>query len=93
LTDRQTILIKEIRERCKSEDEFEFEFHWEHWGHLWSPWFLTINGKSQNFSLNDISSEDLNVLCKLGLLVLIKEYDNKETDEDKNDKKRYRLVV
>ena len=92
MTDRLTILINEIRQKCAIEKQAEFEYHWEYWGYLWYPWFLSINGKPQSFSFNDISYDDLKGLCQEGLIELIKEYSDKEVDEDEDDKKRYRII-
>lgn len=86
------LLISEIRQKCEKANCFEFEYHWEIWGVMWYPWFFEINGKSQSFSFNDISYNDLERLCNERLIELIKEYSDDEKDRDEFDKKRYRLV-
>ncbi|TCI91800.1 hypothetical protein [Tenacibaculum sp. M341] len=91
MSDRLNTLYAEIIEKCNQLNCFEFEFYWEMWGVLWCPWCLEINGKSQSFSFNDVSYEDLDALIKNGLIVLIKEYTQEEMD-DEFDRKRYRVL-
>ncbi|GAA4272977.1 hypothetical protein U6A24_06845 [Aquimarina gracilis] len=92
MTERLNVLISEIREKCNNANCFEFDYHWEYYGLMWYPWFLTINGSSESFSFNDISNEDLKELCNEGLIELITEYSDNEKPEDEFDKKRYRLI-
>ena len=89
---RLQTLITEIREKCNNVNCFEFDYHWEYYGLMWYPWFLTINGKSETFTFNDISYKDLKELCNAGVIELIKEYLDDEKPEDEFDKKRYRLI-
>ena len=92
MDDRLNQIILEIKQKCEDANCFEFEYYWEIWGVMWYPWFLEINGKSQSFSFNDISSDDLETLCSEGLIELIEEYSDDEKSESEFDKKRYRLI-
>lgn len=90
MNDRLKIIYSEILEKCNNSNCFEFEYYWEILGVMWYPWTLEINGKSESFSLNDISYKDLEGLCDNGFLELIKEYTKEEMD-DEFDRKRYRI--
>ncbi|MCK8521920.1 hypothetical protein M0D21_10100 [Aquimarina sp. D1M17] len=68
MNDRLYKILQEIKQKCFEANCFEFEYHWEIWGVLWYPWFLEINGKSISFSVNDISSKDLENLCSEGYI-------------------------
>lgn len=92
MNERLHTLISEIREKCHKTHCFEFDYHWEDYGLNWHPWFLTISGRSESFSFNDISYEDLKELCDERLIELIKEYSEDEISEGEFDKKRYRLM-
>lgn len=90
MNNRLKILHSEILKKCVNYECYEFEFYWEIWGLMWYPWTLEINGKSESFSINDISYDDLEKLCDLGLIELIKVY-SKEEMNDEFDRKRYRI--
>ena len=91
LNDRLNTIITELNQKCNDANTDEFEYYWEYFGYLWHPWTIEINGKWQTFSLNDISSEDLEELCSLNYLDLVKDYSDEEM-EDEFDRKRYRLT-
>ncbi|HAS44517.1 MAG TPA: hypothetical protein DCS93_28825 [Microscillaceae bacterium] len=87
MNERLNALISEITAKCNRANCFEFDYHWEYYGLMWYPWFLTINGNSESFSFNDLSYEDLEKLCDEGFIELIKEYSDNEKSEDEFDKK------
>lgn len=91
MENRIKLLHSEILEKCENLDSYEFEYYWEIWGVMWHPWFIEIKGKTQDFSLNDISFNDLNKLCDYGLIELIKEYSKDEMTDD-FDRKKYRIL-
>ncbi|WP_298540903.1 hypothetical protein [uncultured Aquimarina sp.] len=91
MNDRLKILFSELLEKCNNANYFEFEYYWEIWGVMWYPWTLEIKGKSESFSLYDISYKDLENLCNNGQIELIKEYSIEEM-EDEFDRKRYRIL-
>ncbi len=92
MDERLTLFYSELLAKCKSANCYEFEFYWESWGILWDPWFLEIDGKSQVFSMNDVSFNDLEKLINLDLIELIKKYRKAEM-KDEFDRKRYRLKI
>lgn len=91
MTSRLKTIIDELQEKCRKHNCFEFEYHWEMWGVLWYPWYIHINGKSESFSFNDISQDDLKELTKQGFIELLEEYPY-NPDLDYFDRKRYRVI-
>ncbi len=92
MKERIDILWKELVVQCQKAECFEFEYHWEMWGAMWYPWFLTIKGKPTSFTANDIGSDDFEYLINLGFIELIKKYDPEEVNEDEYDKEKYRVI-
>lgn len=87
---RIEIIYAEISKKCKHTNCIEFEYYWEIWGGMWHPWFIEINGKSENFTFNDISQNDLDDLVQMGFIELTKVYSKQEM-YDEFDRKRYKL--
>ncbi len=55
---------------------------------MWYTWFLTVKGKSREFSYKDIGYDDLKYMEENNLIELIEKY---EDTENEFDKKRYRI--
>jgi hypothetical protein len=91
LEERLNLFWFELKKQAIELNSNEFEFYWEIWGVMWMPWFLEINGKSLNFTANDISNEDLELLIKMEFIEVIKVYESSEL-KDEFDRKRYRLL-
>jgi len=90
MDERLTLFLTELRQQCQELNCFEFEFYWEMWGVLWTPWFLEVNNTSLSFTTNAISDEDLDCLIQNGAIELIKVYSQDEMS-DEFDRKRYRV--
>lgn len=88
---RNEIIYTEVLEKCRLENVNEFEYYWEIWGIMWYPWTIEINKKQQNFTLNDISADDLKELVQLKKIELIKIFDESEM-KDELDRKRYKII-
>ena len=90
MSKRTDIIFTEIKSKLIQLNCSEFEYYWEIWGVMWHPWFIEINGKSENFSFNDLTQEDLNQLVKENKIETIKVY-SKDEMTDEFDRKRYRI--
>ncbi len=90
MSKRTDIIFSEIKSKLVELNCNEFEYYWEIWGVMWYPWFIEINGKSENFSFNDLTQEDLNQLVKENKIENIKVY-SKDEMTDEFDRKRYRI--
>lgn len=91
LTERINLLWLELEKQCTELNSYEFEYFWEMWGVMWMPWFIMIDRNSLNFSANDISSDDLEILVKQGKLEIIKIYETHEM-QDEFERIRYRII-
>ncbi|MBW1656486.1 hypothetical protein [Flavobacterium quisquiliarum] len=91
LTNRINLLWFELEKQCAEFNSNEFEYSWEMWGVMWMPWFIMIDHKLLNFSANDISSNDLEILVKQGKIEVIKIYETHERKEE-FEKIRYRII-
>jgi len=91
LDERLNVFWLELNQQATELNSSEFEYSWEYWGYLWYPWFIEIDGKSLNFTANDISSEDLEMLTEKKFIEVIKVYEAFEM-KDEFDRKRYRIL-
>lgn len=90
IDDRLNRIWSELLKHCKTHNQFEFIFKIEDWGHLWMPWFIYIDDQSLNFSVNDISSEDLRYFEDNGYIELIEEIE--PIDKMDVSIKKYKIV-
>ena len=90
LTERINLLWLELEKQCAELNSDEFEYFYEIWGVMWMTWFIMIDRNFLNFSANDISSDDLEILVKQGKLEIIKIYETHEM-KDEFDRVRYRI--
>ncbi len=90
MSERIDMIFAEIRSKCEESNCFEFEYYWEMWGLMWTPWFIEISEKTQNFSFNDLTQADLEELLKEEKIEVIKIY-SKDEMTDEFDRKRYRI--
>lgn len=91
LTERINLFWFELEKQCSELNTYEFEFYWEIWGVWWMPWFIEVDKKSLNFSANDISNNDLNILVEKGKIEIVKIYEKSEM-QDEFDRIRYRII-
>jgi hypothetical protein len=91
MTDRINLFWFELEKQCAELNSNEFEYYWEIWGLMWTPWFIEVNQSSLNFSVNDVSSDDLDYLIKEGKIEIIKIYERHEMT-DEFDRVRYRII-
>ena len=91
MTERLNLIWFELEKQCAELNSDEFEYFWEMWGVMWMPWFIMIDRNSLNFSANDISSEDLEILVKEGKIEKIKIYEKHEM-HDEFGRVRYRII-
>jgi len=91
LTERINLLWLELEKQCAALNSSEFEYSWEMWGVMWTPFFIMVDDKSLSFSATDIQSDDLDILVKQGKLEIIKIYEAHEMKEE-FEKIRYRIV-
>lgn len=90
MSKRTDIIFSEIHSKLEESNCFEFEYYWEIWDVMWHPWFIEINGKSEKFSFNDLTQQDLGELAKEDKIEIIKVY-SKDEMTDEFDRKRYRI--
>ncbi len=90
MSKRTDKIFSEIYSKLVQLDCYEFEYYWEMWGLMWYPWFIEINGKSESFSFNDLTQDDLNQLVNEDKIEIIKVY-SKDEMTDEFDRKRYRI--
>lgn len=90
MSKRTDLIFSEIHSKLVELNCSEFDYYWEIWGVMWYPWFIEINGKSENFSFNDLTQEDLNQLEKEKKIETIKVYSKDEMTVEL-DRKRYRI--
>ncbi|WP_340153812.1 hypothetical protein [uncultured Marivirga sp.] len=90
MSKRTDIIFSEIHSKLVALNCTEFEYYWEIWGVMWYPWFIEIDGKSENFSFNDLTQKDLEELIKDEKIEIIKIY-SKDEMNDEFDRKRYRI--
>ncbi|WP_433829047.1 hypothetical protein [Flavobacterium anhuiense] len=91
LTERINLLWSELEKQCAALNSDEFEYSWEMWGVMWTPWFIMVGDKSINFSANNLESADFDILVKQGKLEIVKIYEAHELKEE-FEKIRYRIV-
>lgn len=66
----------------------EFEYSYELWGVFWMPWFVEVDGKDIRFPLNEISVADFDYMEQKGLLVFVKDLENRD---DRFGRKIYQI--
>ena len=91
MDERLSLNLTELKQQCLELDSNEFEFYWEMWGVMWTPWFIEVNNKPLSFTANDVSMEDLDRLIKSGDIELVKIYDRSEM-KGEFERKRYRII-
>ncbi len=92
MDERLSLILTELKQQCLVLDCLEFEFYWEMWGVMWTPWFIEVNNKSLSFTSNDVSMEDLDRLIESGDIELVKIFDRSEM-KDEFDRKRYIVKI
>jgi hypothetical protein len=81
----------ELLSHCNRLNDYNFTFEIEYYGILWMPWFIYIKGEWRNFSVNDISNDDLKILIELNLIEFIQEIEIEKEDLLTIQKHIYRI--
>lgn len=82
----------ELKSQAVALNASEFEFSVEIWGMWWMPWYVEIDGKSLDFTANDICAKDLELLVKNKLVAIVKVYEASEMNSLEIERRRYRIV-
>lgn len=86
------LFLKELIAHCERLNAVEFDFIVEHWGVMWTPWFINIANENVNFTITHLEAEDFKQFVDNKIMTLVKEYRSEELDDLEIAKTTFKLV-